>query len=154
MNKKFLLMLVLACGALAARAQVPDFEALAKDKKITYLYMSRGIFSLGTVSVSPRPVSVDMQQIIQKLDALQVIRADTKRSSDRAEAAVRRIIRRGGYALLMQLDEDGKAVTIHHGTHDGAKVVILCSREGPKYGVMVFSGDFTLEDMTGLVRQR
>ena len=72
MNKKFLLMLVLACGALAARAQVPDFEALAKDKKITYLYMSRGIFSLGTVSASPLPVSVDMQQIIQKLDAAQI----------------------------------------------------------------------------------
>ena len=134
-------------------AQVPAFETFAKDRSVTYVYVSRGILSLaGSVDYTQLGLSPDMQKVIHKLDALQVIRSDGPKSSGRTEKSVQRILQKGRYTRVMQLDEAGKEVTVYQGSSDDATVLVMCSREGPGYIVTVFSGTFTLDEIVELVR--
>ena len=153
MNKKIIIVLLLACLGPVSQAQVPAFESFAKDRSVTYVYVSRGILSLaGSVDYSQLGLSPDMQKVIHQLDALQVIRSDGQRSSVRTEKSVRRILQKGKYTRVMQLDEAGKEVTVYQGESDGATVLVMCSREDPGYVVTVFSGTFTLDEIVELVR--
>lgn len=153
MNKKTLIVLLLACLGPVSQAQVPAFETFAKDRSVTYVYVSRGILSLSSgVDYSRLGVSLDYRQLIHKLDALQVIYADGRRPSDRMEKAVRKILQRGKYARVMQLDEDGEEVTIYQGKNDRSTVLVMCTRTGPVFQATVFSGSFTLDEIVGLVR--
>lgn len=155
MNKKIIVVLLLACLGTIANAQVPAFETFAKDRSVIYVYVSKGILSLaGSVDYSRLGVSLDIRKLIDKLDALQVISADGHRPSDRTEKAVRRILQKGKYTRVMQLDEDGEEVTVYQGINDRSTVLVMCAREDTSFKATVFSGTFTLDEIVGLITER
>lgn len=154
MNKRIIIGIVLCCVGASSHAQVPAFESFAKDRSLTYVYVSRGALSFsGAVDYSSLGISSDMEGIIRKLDALQIIRSNGLRASKRTEKAVRKIIRTGKYESVMQLDERGSEVTIYSGSHNDAAVLVMCTRALPDYSVMVFSGRFTLDEILALIKR-
>lgn len=155
MNKRFIIGIVLSCLGTFSHAQVPAFESFAKDRGVTYGYVSRGILSHSdSIDFSSLGISPGLEGIIKKLDALQIIRSNGLRPSRRTEKAVRRIIQDGKYACVMQLDEKDREVTIYSGSRGDAAVLIMCTRDGPDYSVIVFSGSFTIDEVLALINRK
>ena len=156
MNRRLpIIVLLLTCLGPFSHAQVPAFETFAKDRSVTYVYVSKAILSLARSVDYPRlGVSLDIRKMIDKLDALQVISADGQRPSTRVEKTVGRILQKGKYTRVMQLDEDGEEVTIYQGTDDRSTVLVMCAREDASFKATVFSGSFTLDEIVGLITER
>ena len=54
----------------------------------------------------------------------------------------------------MQLDEKDREVTIYSGSRGDAAVLIMCTRDGPDYSVIVFSGSFTIDEVLALINRK
>ena len=153
MTKKIFISLVFALICAVSSAQIPAFESFTRDRHVTYLYISGGILSMtDDVVISGLSQDADIHGIIHKLDAVQIVRAEGNRQSDRTAAAVRRIIRRERYSLFMQLNDAGSEVEIYQGKYGDSVVILMCVRDGPKYSAIAFSGSLTAEEIVKLAR--
>lgn len=146
-----LLCTVMALICLTASAQVKAFEKYADTKNVTYVYISK--YMIGMVGKMATMPGVDISSLSNKLSAIQIITSDYPEAGSKLKKEVQGILSKGKYEKLMQINEDDSKVNIYHSEGKEQSAVVMISDEDGSLTVMVFSGKFSLDDVTKMTRK-
>ncbi|MBO6124998.1 MAG: DUF4252 domain-containing protein [Bacteroidaceae bacterium] len=146
-----LLCTVMALICLTASAQVKAFEKYADTKNVTYVYISK--YMIGMVGKMATMPGVDISSLSNKLSAIQIITSDDKAAGTKLKKEVQNILSNGKYEKLMQINEDDSKVNIYHSEGKEQSAVVMISDGDGSVTVMVFSGKFSLDDVTKMTKK-
>lgn len=146
-----LLCTVMALICLTASAQVKAFEKYADTKNVTYVYISK--YMIGMVGKMATMPGVDISSLSNKLSAIQIITSDDKAAGTKLKKEVQNILSNGKYEKLMQINEDDSKVNIYHSEGKQQSAVVMISDGDGSVTVMVFSGKFSLDDVTKMTKK-
>lgn len=145
---KMLLCLVVLASALTANAQIKAFDKYADMSNVTYIFISKYMLEDNKTTVP----GVDIKTLMNKLSGIQIISTENNAVQKKLRNDVRSIIDRDKYELLMQINEDGSKVNIFHSIQKQQSAVVMLVEAEKETTVMVFSGKFTLDDVTKMTR--
>ena len=141
----------MALLCLTASAQVKEFEKYADTKNVTYVYISK--YMIGMVGKMATMPGVDISSLSNKLSAIQIITSDDKAAGTKLKKEVQNILSNGKYEKLMQINEDDSKVNIYHSEGKEQSAVVMISDGDGSVTVMVFSGKFSLDDVTKMTKK-
>jgi hypothetical protein len=95
---------------------------------------------------------VDIKTLMNKLSGIQIISTENNAVQKKLRNDVRSIIDRDKYELLMQINEDGSKVNIFYSIQKQQSAVVMLVEAEKETTVMVFSGKFTLDDVTKMTQ--
>jgi hypothetical protein len=142
-----LLCAVVAMASLTANAQVKAFEKYANMKNVSYVYISKYMLGMASKASMPSVPSVEMKSLASKLTGIQIVSSEEKTARAKLRNDVKDILARDKYEVLMQMREDGEKVDIYHCVGKQQSVVVMLMDEDDSATVMIFSGNFTLDDV-------
>lgn len=148
---RLLICAVVAMASLTANAQVKAFEKYADMKNVSYVYISKYMLGMAGKS-TPSVPGVDMKSLVSKLTGLQIISSEEKTARTKLKNDVKDILAREKYEVLMQVREDDSKVDIYHCVGKQQSVVVMLMNEDDSTTVMVFSGNFTLDDVMKMTK--
>lgn len=149
---KALLGFVLVMSSHSVQAQVKAFERYADAENTTYVFISKYMLGLAGKVVAPSVPGVDTKTLMNKLSGIQIISTENNAVQKKLRNDVRSIIDRDKYELLMQINEDGSKVNIFHSIQKQQSAVVMLVEAEKETTVMVFSGKFTLDDVTKMTQ--
>ena len=147
-----LLCAVVAMASLTANAQVKAFEKYADMKNVSYVYISKYMLSMAGKNAAPSVPGIDTKTLAGKLTGIQIITSENKTAQTNLKNDVKAIMSKDNYELLMQVNEDDSKVNIFHHVGKQQSAVIMLVEEDDEVTVMVFSGKFTLDDVTKMTQ--
>ena len=148
---RLLICAVVAMASLTANAQVKAFEKYADMKNVSYVYISKYMLGMAGTS-TPSVPGIDMKSLVSKLTGLQIISSEEKTARTKLKNDVKDILAREKYEVLMQVREDDSKVDIYHCVGKQQSVVVMLMNEDDSTTVMVFSGNFTLDDVMKMTK--
>ncbi|MBE6259406.1 MAG: DUF4252 domain-containing protein [Prevotella sp.] len=148
---RLLICAVVAMASLTANAQVKAFEKYADMKNVSYVYISKYMLGMAGKS-TPSVPGIDMKSLVSKLTGLQIISSEEKTARTKLKNDVKDILAREKYEVLMQVREDDSKVDIYHCVGKQQSVVVMLMNEDDSTTVMVFSGNFTLDDVMKMTK--
>ena len=148
---KMLLCLVVLASALTANAQIKVFDKYADMSNVTYIFISKYMLEDNKTTV-PQVSIADIKTLMNKLSGIQIISTENNAVQKKLRNDVRSIIDRDKYELLMQINEDGSKVNIFHSIQKQQSAVVMLVEAEKETTVMVFSGKFTLDDVTKMTQ--
>lgn len=148
---KILLCLVVLASALTANAQIKAFDKYADMSNVTYIFISKYMLEDNKTTV-PQVSIADFKTLMNKLSGIQIISTENNAVQKKLRNDVRSIIDRDKYELLMQINEDGSKVNIFHSIQKQQSAVVMLVEAEKETTVMVFSGKFTLDDVTKMTQ--
>ena len=143
--------MVVAMSGITTKAQVKAFEKYADTKNVTYVYISK--YMIGMVGKMANMPGVDISSLSNKLSAIQIITSDDKAAGTKLKKEVQNILSNGKYEKLMQINEDDSKVNIYHSEGKEQSAVVMISDGDGSVTVMVFSGKFSLDDVTKMTKK-
>ena len=149
---KTLLGIMVATCSLNANAQVKAFEKYADMKNVSYVYISKYMLGMASKASMPSVPGVDTKSLASKLTGLQIISSEEKTARVKLKNDVKDILARNKYEVLMQIREDGDKVDIYHCVGKQQSVVVMLMDEDDSATVMIFSGNFTLDDVMKMTK--
>jgi len=144
---RMLLCAVVIFASLTANAQVKAFEKYADMKGVSYVYISKYMLAMAGKNATPSIPKVDTQTLKNKLTGIQIIHSESKGMSKKLKDDVQAILAKDKYEVLMQMNEDDNKVNIFHSAGKKQSAVVMLVEEDHEATVMVFSGDFTVDDV-------
>ena len=145
---RFLLCTMMALLCFTASAQVKEFEKYADTKNVTYISK----YMIGMVGKMANMPGVNISSLMNKLSGIQIIHSEDKVARTKLKNEVQGILSHDKYEKMMQINEDASKVNIYHTEGKQQSVVVMITEEDESVTVMVFSGKFTLEDVTKMVK--
>ena len=142
-----LLCIMVAMTSITVNAQVKAFEKYADMKNVSYVYISKYMLGMASKASMPSVPGVDMKTLASKLTGIQIISSEEKTARVKLKNDVKAILDRDKYEVLMQMREDGSKVDIYHCIGKQQSVVVMLMDEDDNTTVMIFSGNFTLDDV-------
>ena len=142
-----LLCIMVAMASLTINAQVKAFEKYADMKNVSYVYISKYMLGMASKASMPSVPGVDTKSLASKLTGIQIISSEEKTARAKLRNDVKDILARDKYEVLMQMREDGEKVDIYHCVGKQQSVVVMLMDEDDSATVMIFSGNFTLDDV-------
>ena len=142
-----LLCIMVAMTSITVNAQVKAFEKYADMKNVSYVYISKYMLGMASKSSMPSVPGVDMKTLASKLTGIQIISTEEKTARTKLKNDLKDILARDKYEVLMQMREDGSKVDIYHCVGKQQSVVVMLMDEDDNTTVMIFSGNFTLDDV-------
>ena len=142
-----LLCIMVAMASLTINAQVKAFEKYADMKNVSYVYISKYMLGMASKASMPSVPGVDTKSLASKLTGIQIISSEEKTARAKLRNDVKDILARDKYEVLMQIREDGDKVDIYHCVGKQQSVVVMLMDEDDSATVMIFSGNFTLDDI-------
>lgn len=142
-----LLCIMVAMASLTVNAQVKAFEKYADMKNVSYVYISKYMLRMASNSSMPSVPGVDTKSLASKLTGIQIISTEEKTARAKLKNDVKDILARDKYEVLMQMREDGEKVDIYHCVGKQQSVVVMLMDEDDSATAMIFSGNFTLDDV-------
>jgi hypothetical protein len=133
--------------SITVNAQVKAFEKYADMKNVSYVYISKYMLGMASKASMPSVPGVDMKTLASKLTGIQIISSEEKTARAKLKNDVKAILARDKYEVLMQMREDGSKVDIYHCVGKQQSVVVMLMDEDDNATVMIFSGNFTLDDV-------
>ena len=100
----------------------------------------------------PSVPGVDTKSLASKLTGIQIISSEEKTARAKLRNDVKDILARDKYEVLMQMREDGDKVDIYHCVSKQQSVVVMLMDEDDSATVMIFSGNFTLDDVMKMTK--
>ena len=149
---KTLLCIVVALGSLTANAQVKAFEKYADTKNVSYVYISKYMLSMAGKNATPSVPGIDTKTLAGKLTGIQIITSEDHAAQKKLKSDVKSIMAKDKYELLMQMNEDDNKVNIFHHVGKQQSAVIMLVEGDDETSVTVFSGKFTLDDVTKMTQ--
>ena len=149
---KALLGVVVALSSLTANAQVKAFEKYADMKNVTYVYISKYMLSMAGKNAAPSVPGIDTKTLAGKLTGIQIITSEDHAAQKKLKSDVKSIMAKDKYELLMQMNEDDNKVNIFHHVGKQQSAVIMLVEGDDETSVTVFSGKFTLDDVTKMTQ--
>ena len=147
-----LLCIMVAMASLTVNAQVKAFEKYADMKNVSYVYISKYMLGMASKTSMPSVPGVDMKSLASKLTGIQIISTEEKTARAKLKNDVKDILARDKYELLMQMREDGNKVDIYHCIGKQQSVVVMLMDENDSATVMIFSGNFTMDDVMKMTK--
>jgi thioredoxin-related protein len=147
-----LLCIMVAMSSLTVNAQVKAFEKYADMKNVSYVYISKYMLGMASKASMPSVPGVDTKSLASKLTGLQIISSEEKTARVKLKNDVKDILARNKYEVLMQIREDGDKVDIYHCVGKQQSVVVMLMDEDDSATVMIFSGNFTLDDVMKMTK--
>ena len=147
-----LLCIMVAMASLTVNAQVKAFEKYADMKNVSYVYISKYMLGMASKASMPSVPGVDTKSLASKLTGLQIISSEEKTARVKLKNDVKDILARNKYEVLMQIKEDGDKVDIYHCVGKQQSVVVMLMDEDDSATVMIFSGNFTLDDVMKMTK--
>ena len=147
-----LLCIMVAMASLTINAQVKAFEKYADMKNVSYVYISKYMLRMASNSSMPSVPGVDTKSLASKLTGIQIISTEEKTARAKLKNDVKGILARDKYEVLMQMREDGDKVDIYHCVGKQQSVVVMLMDEDDSATVMIFSGNFTLDDVMKMTK--
>ena len=147
-----LLCIMVAMSSLTVNAQVKAFEKYADMKNVSYVYISKYMLGMASKASMPSVPGVDTKSLASKLTGIQIISSEEKTARVKLRNDVKDILARDKYEVLMQIREDGDKVDIYHCVGKQQSVVVMLMDEDDSATVMIFSGNFTLDDVMKMTK--
>ena len=147
-----LLCIMVAMASLTVNAQVKAFEKYADMKNVSYVYISKYMLRMASNSSMPSVPGVDTKSLASKLTGIQIISTEEKTARAKLKNDVKDILAHDKYEVLMQMREDGDKVDIYHCVGKQQSVVVMLMDEDDSATVMIFSGNFTLDDVMKMTK--
>lgn len=147
-----LLCIMVAISSLTVNAQVKAFEKYADMKNVSYVYISKYMLGMASKTSMPSVPGVDTKSLASKLTGIQIISSEEKTARVKLKNDVKDILARNKYEVLMQIREDGDKVDIYHCVGKQQSVVVMLMDEDDSATVMIFSGNFTLDDLMKMTK--
>ena len=147
-----LLCIMVAMASLTINAQVKAFEKYADMKNVSYVYISKYMLRMASNSSMPSVPGVDTKSLASKLTGIQIISTEEKTARAKLKNDVKDILAHDKYEVLMQRREDGDKVDIYHCVGKQQSVVVMLMDEDDSATVMIFSGNFTLDDVMKMTK--
>lgn len=147
-----LLCIMVAMASLTVNAQVKAFEKYADMKNVSYVYISKYMLGMASKTSMPSVPGVDMKSLASKLTGIQIISTEEKTARAKLKKDVKDILARDKYEVLMQMREDGNKVDIYHCIGKQQSVVVMLMDENDSATVMIFSGNFTMDDVMKMTK--
>ena len=147
-----LLCIMVAISSLTVNAQVKAFEKYADMKNVSYVYISKYMLGMASKTSMPSVPGVDTKSLASKLTGIQIISSEEKTARAKLRNDVKDILARDKYEVLMQIREDGDKVDIYHCVGKQQSVVVMLMDEDDSATVMIFSGNFTLDDLMKMTK--
>lgn len=147
-----LLCIMVTMASLTVNAQVKAFEKYADMKNVSYVYISKYMLRMASNSSMPSVPGVDTKSLASKLTGIQIVSSEEKTARAKLKNDVKDILARDKYEVLMQMREDGDKVDIYHCVGKQQSVVVMLMDEDDSSSVMVFSGNFTLDDVMKMTK--
>lgn len=147
-----LLCIMVAMASLTVNAQVKAFEKYADMKNVSYVYISKYMLRMASNSSMPSVPGVDTKSLASKLTGIQIISTEEKTARAKLKNDVKDILTHDKYEVLMQMREDGDKVDIYHCVGKQQSVVVMLMDEDDSATVMIFSGNFTLDDVMKMTK--
>ncbi len=147
-----LLCIIVAMASLTINAQVKAFEKYADMKNVSYVYISKYMLRMASDSSMPSVPGVDTKSLANKLTGIQIISSEEKTARAKLKNDVKDILAHDKYEVLMQIREDGDKVDIYHCVGKQQSVVVMLMDEDDSATVMIFSGNFTLDDVMKMTK--
>ena len=147
-----LLCAVVAMASLTVNAQVKAFEKYADMKNVSYVYISKYMLGMASKASMPSVPGVDTKSLASKLTGIQIISSEEKTARAKLRNDVKDILAHDKYEVLMQIREDGDKVDIYHCIGKQQSVVVMLMDEDDSATVMIFSGNFTLDDVMKMTK--
>ena len=147
-----LLCIMVAMASLTINAQVKAFEKYADMKNVSYVYISKYMLGMASKTSMPSVPGVDTKSLASKLTGIQIISSEEKTARVKLKNDVQDILARDKYEVLMQIREDGDKVDIYHCVGKQQSVVVMLMDEDDSATVMIFSGNFTLDDLMKMTK--
>lgn len=147
-----LLCIMVAMASLTVNAQVKAFEKYADMKNVSYVYISKYMLGMASKASMPSVPGVDTKSLASKLTGIQIVSSEEKTTRAKLRNDVKDILARDKYEILMQMREDGDKVDIYHCVGKQQSVVVMLMDEDDSATVMIFSGNFTLDDVMKMTK--
>lgn len=147
-----LLCIMVAISSLTVNAQVMAFEKYADMKNVSYVYISKYMLGMASKTSMPSVPGVDTKSLASKLTGIQIISSEEKTARVKLKNDVKDILAHDKYEVLMQIREDGDKVDIYHCVGKQRSVVVMLMDEDDSATVMIFSGNFTLDDLMKMTK--
>ena len=147
-----LLCIMVAISSLTVNAQVKAFEKYADMKNVSYVYISKYMLGMASKTSMPSVPGVDTKSLASKLTGIQIISSEEKTARAKLRNDVKDILAHDKYEVLMQIREDGDKVDIYHCVGKQQSVVVMLMDEDDSATVMIFSGNFTLDDVMKMTK--
>ena len=147
-----LLCIMVAISGLTVNAQVKAFEKYADMKNVSYVYISKYMLGMASKTSMPSVPGVDTKSLASKLTGIQIISSEEKTARVKLKNDVKDILAHDKYEVLMQIREDGDKVDIYHCVGKQQSVVVMLMDEDDSATVMIFSGNFTLDDLMKMTK--
>ena len=147
-----LLCIMVAMASLTVNAQVKAFEKYADMKNVSYVYISKYMLGMASKASMPSVPGVDTKSLASKLTGIQIISSEEKTARVKLKNDVQDILAHDKYEVLMQIREDGDKVDIYHCVGKQQSVVVMLMDEDDSATVMIFSGNFTLDDVMKMTK--
>jgi hypothetical protein len=139
-------------ASITVNAQVKAFEKYADMKNVSYVYISKYMLGMASKASMPSVPGVDTKTLASKLTGLQIISSEEKTTRTKLKNDVKDILDRDKYEVLMQIREDGDKVDIYHCVGKQQSVVVMLMDEDDSATVMIFSGNFTMDDVMKMTK--
>ena len=147
-----LLCIIVAISSLTVNAQVKAFEKYADMKNVSYVYISKYMLGMASKTSMPSVPGVDTKSLASKLTGIQIISSEEKTARVKLKNDVQDILAHDKYEVLMQIREDGDKVDIYHCVGKQQSVVVMLMDEDDSATVMIFSGNFTFDDVMKMTK--
>ena len=147
-----LLCIIVAMASITVNAQVKAFEKYADMKNVSYVYISKYMLGMASKTSMPSVPGVDTKSLASKLTGIQIISSEEKTARAKLKNDVKDILARDKYEVLLQIREDGNKVDIYHCVGKQQSVVVMLMDEDDSATVMIFSGNFTLDDVMKMTK--
>ena len=147
-----LLCIIVAISSLTVNAQVKAFEKYVDMKNVSYVYISKYMLGMASKTSMPSVPGVDTKSLASKLTGIQIISSEEKTARVKLKNDVQDILAHDKYEVLMQIREDGDKVDIYHCVGKQQSVVVMLMDEDDSATVMIFSGNFTLDDLMKMTK--
>lgn len=147
-----LLCIMVGMASLTINAQVKAFEKYADMKNVSYVYISKYMLGMASKASMPSVPGVDTKSLASKLTGIQIVSSEEKTARAKLRNDVKDILARDKYEILMQMREDGDKVDIYHCVGKQQSVVVMLMDEDDSATVMIFSGNFTLDDVMKMTK--
>ena len=144
--------IALLMTSLSANAEVKYFKKYADDKEITYVYISKFMLNMARTMGGKDFNDKNFGAIMKKLNSLQIVSSETKAARARLKKDIRTYVAQENYNLLMETNDDGSKVTIHHKEGKQSSIIIMVTDEDNETTAMIFTGAFTTKDLEALAK--
>lgn len=148
--KHLLIGIMLCIAALGAKAE-SLYDACENITGISTTYVSKVLLGAAQNQVYMYPQGMSLNRIVGKLDGIQVLEGEKKAATALRDKA-RPLLDKGGYDLLLRNRDEGEVSEIlFRKLGNGRSECVVYDYDpddGGELNIVIFTGTFTLQDLT------